>query len=373
LNSLLLIFQRCCHTRNWFIFPVIFLAFCSANAQSSSSDLVFTSIPQIIFSTATAAPNDAIHSDADADLNKLIKDGKAFKTILCQTKNNRQVEVYYFPGTSAKRAMIIGGVHGSELSSIELAYNIIDQLAKGYKPFYNVIIVPCLFPDNAAIAMQVPGKIYELAGRYTSEQTPDPNRQMPALGQPFKKETPFDFHGREIERENQFMLSLIQEFKPERIANLHAIRDPSKAGIFADPRTDHNCVSLGFKSDSLLAASMNHLVCINGGRVASPSPDTLTVVYHKDPAVVPEGFIQPRNIQGSQLPAHRGKGISLGSWASTAVNSENESLARPAITLLTIEFPGYKSSPFLEKEQTFNYFLDLNLYTHTVTTIFLGY
>jgi hypothetical protein len=299
LNFLHLLFKRWCLPKLWLLLPGMILVCSTGQAQSSHSDLAYASFPQAL-NLQTASLANA--SNSGTDINTLIKKGIAFKTTLCLTKNNRPVETYYFPGTSTKRAMIIGGVHGSELSSIELAYHVIDQLNKGFTPYFNVLIVPSLFPDNAVCALRDPDKIYQLAGRYTSDESPDPNRQMPALGKPFEKELPFDFHGREIEKENQFLLSLIQEFKPERIANLHAIRDPFRAGIFADPKTDHNGIALGFHSDSLLAASMNLLVCINGGGVAAPVMDTLTVVYHKDPPVVPAGFLQPRNIQGSKLP-----------------------------------------------------------------------
>ena len=62
-----------------------------------------------------------------------------------------------------------------------------------------------------------------------------------------------DAHGRLIEKENALLLQLIQSFAPERIVNIHAIKDSTKAGIFADPRTDCDGRALGFASDSTLA------------------------------------------------------------------------------------------------------------------------
>ena len=55
---------------------------------------------------------------------------------------------------------------------------------------------------------------------------------MPSPGQPFDEGSGKDHMGREIEKENQLLLRLINMFKPERIANIHAIRDTEHAGIY---------------------------------------------------------------------------------------------------------------------------------------------
>ena len=130
---------------------------------------------------------------------------KPAKTILGYTNGSRPVEAYYFPGASDKKALIIGGMHGSELSSIEIATNLIDVLSSGEMPYYNVVIIPSLFPDNAVKAI-MENQLMNNVGRYTTEESADPNRQMPELGKPFSKELPFDMHGRMIENENQFLL-----------------------------------------------------------------------------------------------------------------------------------------------------------------------
>jgi hypothetical protein len=301
----------------------------------------------------------------------MIKKEKS-RTTLGYSRGARPVELYYFPGTSGKKALIIGGMHGSELSSIEMAYHLIELLSIQDPVYYDVMIIPSLFPDNASKASKnYSRRINDNTGRYTSEKTADPNRQMPPLGRAYDENCPFDLYGREIEKENQYLLSLIQEYKPERIANLHAIRDKNKAGIFADPRTDHNGTALGFTSDSLLAFNMARFICNNGGSIDGNFKEGPKTVYHKDPDAVPAGELQPRNLEGSRLPGHKGHGTSLGSWATTAVCDQGKE--REAIKLITIELPAFRSSTFMAAgKEKFNYFLDLQLYSMALMRIFLA-
>src|SRR5690606_13028533 len=130
-------------------------------------------------------------------------------------------------------------------------------------------------------------------GRYSSANHPDPNRQMPPLGKSFDPQSPFDALGRPIEKENCLLLDLIQHFRPERIANLHAIRDASRAGVYADPRTDCNGIALGFQHYSVVAVTMAKFIGENGGLVPGNQFQTLpTALYYKDPVAVREGNIQ---------------------------------------------------------------------------------
>jgi hypothetical protein len=47
----------------------------------------------------------------------------------------------------------------------------------------------------------------------------------------FEVEDALDHAGRKIENENTFLLDLIDQYRPQRIVNLHAIRDTSYAGV----------------------------------------------------------------------------------------------------------------------------------------------
>ena len=54
-------------------------------------------------------------------LKKILKERKPAAFSLGQSRKKRNVEAWYFPGSSDKRALVIGGVHGTELSAIEVA------------------------------------------------------------------------------------------------------------------------------------------------------------------------------------------------------------------------------------------------------------
>ena len=290
----------------------------------------------------------SVLSSSSMVIKNMLQSTTPVKAVLAYTKQLRPLDIHYFPGTSNENALVIGGVHGSELSSVSVAKQLIELLSKGdVKPYYNVIIIPSLFPDNAALAAQYKNEIGSTGniGRYSDAFHPDPNRQMPPFGKAFKEDEPVDFAGRSIEMENQLLLQVIQLFHPSRIANVHAIRNKNSAGIYADPRTDCNGMAQGFEKDSTLAVNIaqyisNHKGCVPGNQLTNAP----TALYYCDPHIAPAGTKQPRNIHGSQLAGNRGYGVSLGGWASTAVCEEDAMLSRPAMILLTIEFPGNKRS-----------------------------
>lgn len=292
------------------------------------------------------------------------------------SKAGRPIEAYYFPGTSNKRALVIGGVHGSELSGIAVAKSLIEQLSKHQDIYYSVIVIPVLFPDNAEKAVTNPSLIGGVSnvGRYSYVESADPNRQMPPLGRAFDPDRPMDFAGRPIEPENQLLLQFIQEFQPQRIVNLHAIRDVAQGGIYADPRTDSKGFALGYESDNELAIAMAQYIESNGGRVpGNKLKKQPTALYHADPRVAKAGHQQKRNLEGSKLPGNRGYGVSLGSWASTAVDDPiNREYNRPAIRLITMEFPGYKrpgdyTDPLVQQQSRTN----VELFAGSIRKVFL--
>jgi hypothetical protein len=303
-------------------------------------------------------------------LAEWMKERKSAKAVLGYTKEGRTVDAYYFPGSSNKKALVIGGMHGSELSSIEIAKKLIQTLSEGELPYYNVVIIPSLFPDNASKAIAPMTKSKNNTGRYTTDASVDPNRQMPQPGKAFNREFPFDIYGRFIEQENQFLLQLVQDYMPSRIANLHAIKDVTKAGIYADPRTDCDGYALGFSTDSSLAVTMADMIESNGGKVPGNNlRQAPTALYYHDPEIASMGFFQKRNFLGSSLPGSRGYGASMGGWATTAVCYETG--RRDAARLITVEFPGYEPSFAYEGESKMACVLNIELYVKAVRNIFL--
>lgn len=265
--------------------------------------------------------------------------------VLGHTKEGRPLKLHYFPGKSDKNILLVGGVHGSELSSVVLAELLREQLSVGFSSEYNIWIIPCLFPDNAMKAIASGCKIgnHENIGRYSGKTCADPNRQMPPPGKAYETETPHDHAGRLIEPENQLLLKIIQELAPERIISLHAIRDTKHAGIFADPRTTCTGMAYGYGPDSTLAIeTARHILRLDGDAWGNHPLQHPTTLYVSDPPIAAPGCFQPRKFHGSKLPGNIGYGVSLGTWATTDVCNEKKEKSRNAAMLFTIEFPGSK-------------------------------
>ncbi|TKK68224.1 murein peptide amidase A [Ilyomonas limi] len=318
----------------------------AANISTNSSEISANKDDAPTGENSIPANTNSVLSGSSLVIKNMLQSTTPVKAVLAYTRQLRPLDIHYFPGISNENALVIGGVHGSELSSVSVAKQLIELLSKGdVKPYYNVIIIPSLFPDNAALAATYKNEIGSTSniGRYSDAFHPDPNRQMPPFGKAFNEDEPVDFAGRSIEMENQLLLQVIQLFRPSRIANVHAIRDKNRAGIYADPRTDCNGIAQGFEQDSTLAVNIAQYICRhNGCAPGNQLANSYTALYYCDPAIAPVGTKQPRNIHGSWLAGNRGYGVSLGGWASTAVCEDDTLLSRPAMTLLTVEFPGNK-------------------------------
>ena len=262
---------------------------------------------------------------------------------LGKTKGGLPVNAYFFPGKSANRALIISGVHGSELSGVEVAETLVARLQGGFKPFYTVIIVPRLFPDNIAKAEANPAEINtgKQIGRYTTPKT-EPQRQMPGFGKAYDDKTKKDSRGRTIEQENIMLLELIERFRPTRIASIHSKHAGTgkEAGIYADPRTDFKGTALGYKGDEDLAVRMANLAKAKGANVpGNKLDDSPTGRYPQDPRIAAEGEKQKRETYENDPDKAEGvKGVSLGGWGSTAVCDPAKPAAnRAAMRVITVE------------------------------------
>jgi hypothetical protein len=352
--------------------------FAIALVIAGNTVLPFNHLPAITgnnFRTGDTSINES--PDKDLSFFSAIAASKskvAMKGIAGFSAQGRPVEAYYFPGTSDKKALVIGGMHGSELSAVAVAHALVEQLSNQDSIYYSVIVIPCLFPDNAATASYIPGHIGSVynIGRYSGSATADPNRQMPSPGKAFDAGNPVDHLGRRIEPENQLLLRVIDQFKPQRIANLHAIRDTSRAGIYADPRTDSRGYAFEYASDSSLAIDMASYIAGNGGYApGNKLHKQPTALYYCDPAVAAPGQWQKRNLHGSKLNGKKGEGVSLGTWASTAV--EDDGSIRDAMRLLTIEFPGCKRpQDYASSRQQDNCANNIALYAGAIRNVFLA-
>jgi hypothetical protein len=149
------------------------------------------------------------------------------------TAGARPVEAHFIQGTTNRKALVIAGVHGSERQGIEVARMLLADLAAN-QPMFTVIVVPSLFPDNAA--------------RGIREGSTPTNRNFPLASEDLAAATTAgggtavdastDSRGartRAILPENIMLLQLIERFSPERIISIHGTRHSGAGGVFYDP------------------------------------------------------------------------------------------------------------------------------------------
>jgi hypothetical protein len=136
-----------------------------------------------------------------------------------------RIEVRYVPGRTDRRALVIAGVHGSEVQGVEVARQLLKDLTGGPPPEMSAIIVPDLFPDDLWFR-----------DREGPRDQVHPNRNFPASSKSLAESGGKDARGRAIRRENVMLIQLIERFKPERIISIHGTWAPSMAGVFYDTR-----------------------------------------------------------------------------------------------------------------------------------------
>jgi hypothetical protein len=300
---------------------------------------------------------------------------------LGRSQGGRSIAARYFPGVGQtdptlddKRALVIAGVHGSELSGIEVAERLVKQLEKGPAPRFSVLVVPELFTDNAAAARTAtragklrPGLDSNL-GRMTKGAT-DPNRQFPDPGSDFVLD-PADPKLKAIEPENQILLQQIQEFKPERVASVHAksMTGKGRPGIFADPHSWSAAAAVSdivraeqrTRRDAALALAMARHGASQGARVPG---NRLALTCDKSEC--------PTWLYGAPPPK---TGTSLGEWGPRATAT------RRGITVITVEVQHYYPSdpmpnrkPVRSETRTgvANRVLELNAHSDALVAVFL--
>lgn len=259
-------------------------------------------------------------NDAFAERNKRSTDHKwapEAGNIGASMGKDKKIQAYYFPGTSNRRALIIGGVHGTEKAGVEVVYKLLDYMRgpDARMPYFTVIIVPELFPDNVK------------SNKRSTDPDHDPNRQFPEVGKdaaPGKDQScKVDTNNSCIEDGNLVLMDLIDRFQPERVASVHGHREMSAkemkkqggAGITTDPRPGME------KEDDALAAAMAH-----------KAHDLKVNVPFNNIGTGKETVRYPTN------DANHQPGVTFGQWGS------HKTPSHPAMNIILIETDGYRFS-----------------------------
>jgi Domain of unknown function (DUF4157)/D-alanyl-D-alanine carboxypeptidase/Succinylglutamate desuccinylase / Aspartoacylase family len=124
----------------------------------------------------------------------------------------------------ARRALVVGGVHGDERGPLDLVDRLQQELASATNPLvrdFDTMVIPRMNPGGVkAHTRENPCGI-------------DLNRNFPGLsGFPSGGSAPRE------EPEVTAVRQVVEIFKPNRILALHAISSASEGGVFADPVED---------------------------------------------------------------------------------------------------------------------------------------
>ncbi len=156
------------------------------------------------------------------------------------TAKKKPIKVFLIKGKSSKKAMVIAGVHGSEVQGIEVAQRLVNDL-QANQPHYTTVIVPTLFPHNAD-------------ARKREGRNPT-NRDFPAGGTSDLKQVKLE--------ENKLLIQLMDKFNPARIISVHGTWRANAAGVFSDPTYISKQRDIEIRQQSAiiagLAAAMNPL------------------------------------------------------------------------------------------------------------------
>lgn len=319
------------------------------------------------------------------------------KIQLGKSAKGKPIYAYYYNLGGTEKAIVLGGVHGSEFYGVDVANEVKKELdqKKIKKSKYKILIIPELFPDNVEKGRAHPFSINY--GRKTCEIChgqdsecqfcADPNRQMPCPDKPFKIGDTISCFNEKIEAENQILLHLTQKFNPDRIVSIHCKNSSGleEIGIYADPKTGKDYIALGFDRDALLALEMAFKVKEYGGvifgnfigektviendSVRTQKVSYLNPIYPQDPAANFRGEKQERSYETN------GGKVTYGTWASSEIRDEKETLLKKAATLITVELPQYYY--FFDEKDNLNSLRkpelerNTNAYVKAITEVFL--
>jgi hypothetical protein len=230
--------------------------------------------------------------------------------------NNLPIKAFFFPSYIRhhdKRALILGGIHGNEKPSFELADALVKELqtSSGLAKkdlFFHTLIIPRLNPggikDNYRCNRQHVDLNRNFLHRGKRPTKSGGKRPTKSGGCKNTLKAP-------IQPETKAVMRVLKDFKPHRILSLHAIRNPAKAGIYADP----------YKGSTARAA--RKLACSMAGLV-----------------------VDPKNRRGNRITSKRCNPVYPGgATGRTSLGAFAPSYARPGeiVPVITLEVPGKHS------------------------------
>jgi hypothetical protein len=267
------------------------------------------------------------------------------------------VRAFFFPGRTTRRALIVGGVHGSEPQGARVVESLrqeLETMAKaGKQPHFTVILVPVLIerthdptlakPGSRHVGGVEPNRTFPRPGEDYADvraraKAGDPELMMDDPAAPGGMRAPTGKHSTTVMLpETRALVALIERFRPERIASVHAHsidksglgRPGDDPGVFVDPRrAKPGKTNAGeVAEDDALAQAM-----VEEGQLRVPQNLRGT---GSDPYLGNVGGTKPFPTPTVRYAASHPEGHSLGDWAPAPTAT------REAMTTVTIEIPQY--------------------------------
>jgi hypothetical protein len=279
------------------------------------------------------------------------------------------VRAFFFPGATDERALVIGGVHGSEQGGIEVVEMLLAALRTAPQPYATLIVVPALFPGYAA--------------RREREGATPTNRNFPLPGTSLASATDStgvarDELARPILSENLALLRLIERFRPARICTVHGTQARATAGVFSDLHTVSTQARQRARDahpgDPAAADAAERALVAEAARRTAADQH---LALHMARAVGDAGHADA--VRGNHLdrtptctwPGDVGGGTSLGAWGPQDI-SEGGAADRASISILTVEVPGNVRSLDLQGSAREARRQELLAFCDVIREVFLG-
>ena len=194
--------------------------------------------------------------------------------ILEKTKSAKGREIVLKGGRTAKNILVIGVFHGDEPQGNFLIENYLENNES------NLLFIPCLNPDGMAVGVR------------TNSNGVDLNRNFPAENWKLTEKNEF-FGGEKpaSEIETQFVVSIIEKYRPKLILTLHA---PFKV-VNYDGEAKEICEKIAEIINYPVEASIGYPTPGSFGTYAGIEHGIPTITLELDENCPVEEFIEPVN------------------------------------------------------------------------------
>lgn len=303
------------------------------------------------------------------------------------------VQAFKFPGETPDVALIVGGIHGTELTGVDVAKLLIEHLKPAEKRArLTTIVIPQLFGETRfgqgeqRRYIVVPGIFFRPEAHVDRSKLPtviEQNRNFPRVGESYatvraRLTNPeigaelIDYYDRRFEytldnldrvladmmlAENRILVQLIEQERPIRLATLHGKGDYARLGdgpgFFVDPRggyspeTDAPWTKAGQIDDELCRQMVQASLAVMPASVLADLRSKALALKRSPDALHPfagnlldleRGLLDVSEGTVHYSVSEHARATSLGMWGSAEeLRQEGTPPGRPAMPVITVE------------------------------------